>query len=147
MEYRVGQILYFVGTESARVIPVRVVEEVVRTTIDGKEKTYTVELPDEKRTHVDMSKLSGKPFESVNDISTYMFKNAKDAIQTMIDSAVSLASEAFQVDVSKKETEAGQDANKKEGIEDNEESDIVRVDIGNGVMAKMNVGDLNKVGV
>ena len=147
MEYRVGQILYFVGTETARVIPVRVVEEVVRTTIDGKEKTYTVELPDEKRTHVDMSKLSGEPFESVKDISSHMFRNARDAIQTMIDVAVSLTSEAFQVDVSKKETEADQDADKKEDIKDDDEDDIVRVDIGNGVMAKMNVDDLNKVGV
>lgn len=148
MEYKVGQILYFVGTESARVIPVRVVEEVVRTTIDGTEKTYTVELPDEKRTHVSIVKMKGTPYISLKDVNELMVENAKEAIQKMIDSARALTKEAFQVADAEVEPDNGLDIEDgKQDAHENADSDVVSVDIGNGVMAKMNVNDLNKVGV
>jgi len=38
-EYQVGQILFLIG-DSNKVIPIQVVEEVIRTTLAGKEKTY-----------------------------------------------------------------------------------------------------------
>ena len=151
MEYNVGQILYFVGAESARVIPVRVVEEVVRTTIDGKEKTYTVELPDEKSTRVSMSKMKGMPFSTVNDVHDHMIKNARQAIDNMISDATTLTREVFNVEVNtqqEQQLELQEDEkNNEEKVVNNENisDSIVSVDIGNGVMAKMNMGDLNKV--
>ena len=91
MEYKVGQILYFVGAESARVIPGLVVEEVVRTTIEGKEKNYIVQLPDDKKTKIDMSKIKGEVFDSVADLKLHMVNSAEAAIQQMIDTAVALS--------------------------------------------------------
>jgi hypothetical protein len=152
MEYSVGQILYFVGAESARVIPVRVVEEVVRTTIDGKEKSYTVELPDEKKTRIGMTKMKGEPFSSVVDVHEHMLRNAKEAIENMVNEAVALTKEAFDV------TEATKELTNDEKLEtvtkdgdlesvqsESGDDNIVSVDIGNGVMAKMNISDLEKV--
>jgi hypothetical protein len=149
MEYKVGQILYFVGGESARVIPVRIVEEVVRTTIDGKEKTYTVELPDKKRTHVNMSKLKGQSFDSVSNLNKHMLKNAKEAIQTMVKDAIALTKEVFDETVEKdysKVLESDNSEDTNDIVKNKKSDDIVSVDIGNGVMAKMDIKDLSKVG-
>ena len=41
----VGQILFLIA-DSSQVVPVQVFEEVIRTTLEGKEKTYIIKLPD-----------------------------------------------------------------------------------------------------
>ena len=53
MEYKVGQILYLSNEKSLKVIPVQIVEEVIRTTMAGKEKTYMVQFPDKNKTVAD----------------------------------------------------------------------------------------------
>ena len=41
MNYRVGQILFLIA-DASKVVPIQVVEEVIRTTLEGKEKTYMI---------------------------------------------------------------------------------------------------------
>ena len=67
MEYKVGQVFYLVGSETAKVIPFRVVEEVTRTTLDGVEKTFIAEVPDKKNTKVPVTKLKGETFTNLHD--------------------------------------------------------------------------------
>ena len=57
-QYRVGQILFLIA-DASKVVPIQVVEEVIRTTLDGKEKTYVVKFPDKKATTVDIKKVKG----------------------------------------------------------------------------------------
>ena len=59
-EYKVGQILFLIGESTTKIIPVQVVEEVVRTTLTGKEKTYTIMLPDQDQTTVDIQSIKGE---------------------------------------------------------------------------------------
>jgi gamma-glutamylcyclotransferase (GGCT)/AIG2-like uncharacterized protein YtfP len=97
MEYKVGQIFYLVGAETAKVIPFRVVEEVTRTTLEGQEKSYVVELPDAKRTKVDVSKLKGDVFTDLDQLRKHMLDNARNAIDGMIDEAELLANSVYYV--------------------------------------------------
>lgn len=153
MEYKVGQILYFVGAESARVIPGLIVEEVVRTTIAGKEKNYIIQLPDDKKTKVDMSKIKGEVFDSVVNLKLHMIRTAEDAIQNMINTAVALSNKAYDgIVIPPPETriEIEEEIESKSKIDDvqtSATSDIVSVDMGNGIVGKVSIGDLNKVGV
>ena len=152
MEYKVGQILYFVGAESARVIPGLVVEEVVRTTIEGKAKNYIIQLPDDKKTKVDMSKIKGDIFDSVVDLKDHMVKTAELAIQNMIDTAVMLSEKSYDIDVSVplahvEEETSEVDNVAKESVQESSTSDIVNVDMGNGMVGKVSISDLNKIGV
>ena len=39
--YRVGQILFLIA-DTSKVLPIQVIEEVIRTTLEGKEKTYII---------------------------------------------------------------------------------------------------------
>jgi len=152
MEYKVGQVLYFVGTESVRVIPALVVEEVVRTTIEGKEKNYIVQLPDDKMTKLDMTKLKGESFSSIKKLKSHMIKSAEDAIHRMIDSAVVMSEKAFDVTIQQEEAtleekltieQKGENLNLNADILQEE---VLSVDMGNGLVGKVNIGDLNKVG-
>ena len=153
MEYKVGQILYFVGSESARVIPGLVVEEVVRTTIEGKEKNYIIQLPDDKKTKVDMSKIKGEIFDSVVNLKEHMIKTAEAAIQNMIDTAVALSEKSYELSIPSvpqpvaKEENPEQNDVQKDTVQEESTGDIVSVDMGNGIVGKVSISDLNKIGV
>jgi len=171
MKYKVGQIFYLVGSETARVIPFRIIEEITRTTLDGVEKSFMAELPDENKTKIDVAKLKGEVFENIRDVKSHMLANATAAIEKMLDSALKIAEHVYQVEQEQVEEEVAEE--KQESVssntslffegttalpadESNElaetssvqsegESDIVKVDIGNGVMANVNLSELNKV--
>ena len=55
-DYQVGQILFLIA-DASKVVPIQVIEEVIRTTLEGKEKTYIVKLPDKKETCFDIKKI------------------------------------------------------------------------------------------
>lgn len=159
MEYKVGQILYFVGAESARVIPGLVVEEVVRTTIEGKEKNYIIQLPDDKKTKIDMSKIKGEVFDSILKLKHHMIKTAENAIQNMIDTAVVLAEKSYDQSVVIQPLVDEEDVNTltqqepvhidslTDKVQEQFSHDIVNVDMGGGMVGKVSISDLNKIGV
>ena len=98
MKYKVGQIFYLVGSETARVIPFRIIEEITRTTLDGVEKSFMAELPDENKTKIDVAKLKGEVFENIRDVKSHMLANATAAIEKMLDSALKIAEHVYQVE-------------------------------------------------
>ena len=164
MKYKVGQIFYLVGSETARVIPFRVVEEITRQTLEGIEKSFIAEMPDKGKTKVDVAKLKGAIFGNIKQVRMYMLANAEQAIDKMLTSAMKIAEHVYSTSVAYSsemrdnyelaETEADAEApgllDSKEDENDVQEalkSDIIKVDIGNGLMATMNTANLDKVRV
>lgn len=166
MKYKVGQIFYLVGSETARVIPFRVVEEITRTTLEGIEKSFIAEMPDEEKTKVDVSKLKGATFENIKHVRAHMISNAENAIDKMLSSAMKISKHVYgdieeniidTIDtnnIHKKDEElssklgtAAKDIEEEDSVQTPLGDDIVKVDIGNGVMANMKVSDLDKMRV
>ena len=143
MEYKVGQILYMTNTKNLKIIPVQVIEEVTRTTLSGIEKTYMVQFPDSKKTIADISSLKGDFFQDVETLRTVMIQNATNSINKMITVANVLAKEEynFHEEVSEEKNIVQNDNSVQ--VETN--NDIILVDLGNGVKAKMNTKELDKV--
>ena len=73
-QYRVGQILFLIA-DASKVVPIQVVEEVIRTTLDGKEKTYIIKFPDKKETTADIKKVKGELFKSKDEVKKHMINN------------------------------------------------------------------------
>jgi outer membrane phospholipase A len=149
MKYKVGQVFYLIGLETARVIPFMIVEEVTRTTISGIEKTFIAELPDVKKTKIDVLKLKGVVFDNLEELKAHMIENAKNAIATMIDQALQLSDEAFNTNLlSSYEDNAeiiSEYHEEIDSVQNNTQGDKVSVDIGGGIIAKINLRDLEKV--
>ena len=82
-QYRVGQILFLIA-DASKVVPIQVVEEVIRTTLEGKEKTHIVKFRDKKGTTADIKKVKGALFTSKDEVRSYMIDNAKYAIEQMV---------------------------------------------------------------
>jgi len=167
MKYKVGQIFYLVGSETARVIPFRVVEEITRTTLEGIEKSFIAEMPDKEKTKVDVAKLKGAIFGNIKQVRMHMLTNAEKAIDKMLTSAMKITEHVYGTSVAYSsemrdnyelsDTEgAAEDAEAQELLDDKADendvqealkSDIINVDIGNGLMATMNTANLDKVRV
>ena len=154
-QYRVGQILFLIA-DASKVVPIQVVEEVIRTTLDGKEKTYIVKFPDKKETTVDIKKVKGELFKSKDEVKNYMIENAKSAIEQMVALAeemsinvfnshpndVVLSSEPQELLTLKNDNEE----KVEEEVQPDDDDGIIRVDLGNGKFGKINVDNLNKEG-
>ena len=139
MEYKVGQILYICDESRMKIIPIQVVEEVVRTTITGIEKNYMIMFPDTKRSTASIDKVKGKLFNDPDTVQEYMIKNASDAIKRMRGAAEALRDEAFTLQQENNDSQISNDVQ----VETN--NDIIMVDLGNGAKAKMNTSLLEKV--
>jgi|7_EtaG_2_1085326.scaffolds.fasta_scaffold90078_2 hypothetical protein len=156
-DYKVGQILFLTANQSLRIVPAQVVEEVIRTTIAGKEKTYMIQFPNEEKTIQDIRKVKGSIFTTRREVRNFMINNATIAIDKMIQNALKISNNSFEIH---EQQVANSDDNglmeddhneikeaTNEFVQQDNESDIISVDLGNGTLAKMNVKDLEKVGL
>jgi len=130
-QYEVGHILYMTSSKSFKIIPIQVVEEVVRTTISGKEKTYMICFPDNEKTVTDINKLKGKIFKTINAIETHLIDNTKTAIKQLIKEAELIKNDAFGS--IKKIDEVIAD----EPMQQSNPDDIIKVDLGNGQIGRI----------
>ena len=136
MNYQVGQVLYTCNEKSLKIIPLQIVEIVVRTTINGEKKEYIVQLPDKENTTTSLESIGGNIFSDIDTIRTHLIDNATSAIDKMINLANSIVTERFinVNNVVQNNTSMQVDTN----------NDIIMVDLGNGVKAKMNTKNLNQ---
>ena len=150
MNYRVGQILFLIA-DASKVVPIQVTEEVIRTTLDGKEKTYIVKFPDKKKTTADIKKIKGQLFNSHEEVKSFMFSNAKSAIEQMLVYAEEISINVFNSHPTDNQIEADQSVSSEEVNEDvkvqpNEDDGIIRVDLGNGKFGKIDSKTLGNAG-
>ena len=147
--YKVGQILYMTSVKSLNIIPVQVVEEVVRTTLSGKEKTYMILLPDAEQTIVDIKDVKGLLFVTPREVKEYMLKNTENAIDEILKKANAIKAEAFRVPEQKKE-EKQKTSSVNNNLKVTDFNNLstpngnISVDLGTGVKAKINIKEIEK---
>ena len=140
-DYRVGQILFLIH-DATKVVPVQVVEEVIRTNLNGREKTYIIKFPDKKETQADISKVKSKIFESSEDIRAYMIQNANSAIDAMIEDAANISVNIFGDSGNQDLSYIKEESIKEEKVQLKTEQDIIKVDLGNGNFGKLKMSDI-----
>ena len=130
MKYRVGQ-------------TVRIIEEITRKTLEGEVISYTGMLPDKERTQVDLKDLESDVYTSHEDVRQTMIENATHVIDSIISEAVGINNSVFGEDVP--DDPAVEEVLSPAEIEDKIDlpDDNVEVDLGNGMMAKVNLSGIS----
>jgi len=96
MTFEVGQILYLLLNEEMKIIPVRVVEQVVRRRFNEPPDTsYVVQLPNKTRSSANLNDLDATHFTSLDELRNHMIKNAVETIDNMLIRARSTAEGNF----------------------------------------------------
>ena len=134
--HRVGQILFIIGNNN--VVPIQVVEEVVRTTLNGVQKTYMVQFPDKSKTIADIAGIKGGIFKEHEEVRSHMVENANKAINKMIDDCLALSNNVFNTKIK---------INKKtEKTEKLIEDKMLTIDLGNGQVGKISQNNIAALG-
>ena len=141
--YEVGQILFMTSPKSLNVLPVQIIEEVIRTTMNGQEKTYMLKMPDAKSTVIDIKDIKGELFSSKNELKDSMINNATKAIDDIIEKAQTICNKMFS-NKAKEEKETLQESTEK-NVQSNNKNDIISIDLGNGQKGVIKKENLNKV--
>ncbi len=139
MKYKVGQIIFMSNPKSAQIIPLKIVEEIIKTTESGKETEYTVRFPDRSKTEANINALKGDIFSSIEDMETFMIENTTKAIKKMVVAAQELKTQAFP-DTKQKESKPIPEP-KKTTTEEN----VSFVELENGTKAKIDLESFKKL--
>lgn len=142
--YTIGQVIYLLSNKETKVFPAQVVEVVVRRTLEGEVTNYFVKMPDNASTVIALDKVDGQVFLSTEELKNFMFENARKNIETIVLKSHSLAEKVFDLSAGEKIQIEDQSAST---ISDKNEDVVAQVDLGNGVIGRVNLdnigGDLN----
>lgn len=128
--YEVGQILYTILEDKYKVIPVKIVEQVVTKTLDGESIKYTVKLPNKKGTKISISKLSNL-YTNIKELEVSLVSNAKSGIQSMLKESLSLEKKYFDKSINK--------------LAVKEKTNTAQIDLGNGQVGNIDLSSLDNV--
>ena len=149
-KYKVGQVLYLLSSHTMKVFPVQIVEEVVRSSLKGKNISYTVMMPNRKKSLIELDSVNAKVFEDVEELREFMIQNTKNSIIKIIKDARTLQTifnEFIEVDKFIEQKEHAKEKSESSienasNVQINKNSDKIKVDIGNGIKANIKVEDL-----
>ena len=134
--YNVGQVLYVILEKKRVILPVRVSEQIVRRSASGESITYRVEVPGTDQPAVSLSSLSNSHFSSLEDVKSELLSNAEKMILSMTERASSVASEFFG--------DPTEEKNEDLNISSPLEAETMKVDLGEGLVGKVDLSGLEK---
>ena len=134
--YEVGQIVYTVIESKHKVVPVKIVEQVVTKTLEGEKTQYTIELPNTKRQKLNLAKFD-KVFVNIKEVQEHLMNNASIAIKKMIHESTDLQERFFPLIESEFE-EVSTDT-----VQQNKAEETIKVDLGNGQVGNIKISEAN----
>lgn len=92
--YDVGQVVFVISDKHKRVLPVRVVEQVVRRTLEGETVEYKVQGDSSKQTF-NLSSIGTQHFVSAAAVKKHMCDNAVSTIDEIVNAALTVARDKY----------------------------------------------------
>lgn len=96
MKYTVGQVIFVVPKQGARVLPMQVIEEITKKTLKGEETTHLVQAgPRGPEANMLISEIDGEIFDTAEKARVVLIERATRSINKLVDSAVKSANEWY----------------------------------------------------
>jgi len=148
MDYTVGQVLYVILRKKQIVLPVRVVEQIIRRTISGEEAKYIVEVPTkgQKLANYPLDKLGGDVFDNLESPRQLLLTNAMEAIDDIVSLADRTAEKHF-ITPDNQRNEPEFNSSHPISAENSQLSNIVEATMDDGTLVKVHMPDLDAGGV
>ena len=134
MDLNVGQVIYLLSSKGDNIYPAQVVEKIKRKTIHEEITSYIVCLPDKDSTTLSLDDVNASIFVNLPDVREKLLEVAKSRIDSLSASATKLESRFKNTEQETKNVSIGQVPSS--------ESDIATVDLGNGLVAKIDTSQL-----
>ena len=143
--YTVGQVLFLIANN--KVVPIQVIEEIIRTTLEGTEKSYIILFPDKDKSTADIRNVKGKIFADQESVRKHMTENASNAINLMIENANEVCNLAFAFNTNvEKEVLEALPMTDQQKMQPESNNNIITVDLGAGKVGKISQSNLEQIG-
>ena len=136
--YNVGQIVYTILEDKFKIIPMKVIEKVVSTNLNGETTSFFAQIPSSKEIRkVNLNKFD-HVFSNIDETKDHMIKNATDAIEDLaveckkVEEKYFIIKEKIEIDV-KPEPDQVKKVQEKTSIE-----------LENGLKANINLESIEK---
>ena len=142
--YEVGQVLYTINNKKKSIFPIRVVEQVIKKSIEGETTEYTVEIPGKNENkYANISNFKNL-FLSLEEVKEFLVSNAKSEINNLVERASAINNKYFPVEekiYSNVSNVSNVDVN-NESCNNNDNNVII--DLGDGQKGKISINNLNE---
>lgn len=92
--YRVGQVLYVLMSKETKIIPVQIVEEIIKRTVAGESVSYIVKAGKNSKP-ISLQDFDGEVFDNVDLLRDTLLKKVMNTVNNVVDNAVVRASEWY----------------------------------------------------
>lgn len=94
LSLRIGQVVFYLVRSEGKLKPIRVVEEVIRKTLNGTETVYMVQFPDQQGS-LALDTLKGEVFTTPEEAYRVLSERSNAAIKRLVDGAINRARQHF----------------------------------------------------
>ena len=97
--FEVGQIIYLLDNNEMKIIPVQVIEQVVKRRFnEDSETSYVVRLPRKTLTSLNLNEVDATVYTDIDALREFMVNNAVGSIDIMLTRSKTLAQTHFDLD-------------------------------------------------
>lgn len=97
LDYKVGQVLYVVFKGEKRVVPLQIIEEITRKTLEGLKVDYKLRSGPEDKSFINFNDIDGDVFETPELAIEVLTDRAKNSIEKIVSIAAEKAKTLFSV--------------------------------------------------
>ncbi len=97
--YAVGDVVYVISNKKRNVVPVQIVEQIVRRSLDGESVSFKAALPGrDKSQSIDLHAVDGTVYRTLGDARRFLYDQATTAINELLSTASEVSKKHFGVD-------------------------------------------------
>jgi hypothetical protein len=93
-DFRVGQIAYIILSKKKMIIPVKIVEQIIKRTENQEIIDWSLLIPEDDKPFL-MSSLDDRVFSTIEDAKNHLIEQAKRSISKMVEACIGLQNEAW----------------------------------------------------
>jgi hypothetical protein len=93
-DFRVGQIAYIILSKKKMIIPVKIVEQIIKRTENQEIIDWSLLIPEDDKPFL-MSSLDDRVFSTIEDAKNHLIEQAKRSISKMVEVCIGLQNEAW----------------------------------------------------
>jgi hypothetical protein len=95
LNYSVGQVLFVLPKGKTNVVPIQIVEEITKKTLQGELVSYIVRAGVDENNLVDINEVDGEIFDSSEVVKTVLVERSTEALLRLVDNAIAKSKEWY----------------------------------------------------
>ena len=93
--YKVGQVLFVLMNKDTKIIPVQIVEEIIKRTVSSESVNYIVRVGKTGK-QVQLTDLDGEIFEEIERLREVLMARIMDTVNSFVDNALLKSNEWYE---------------------------------------------------